>query len=61
MPYTWRNALHFEGAWDAGYAKWLFIQYGMESLSPSKAYCARAATSSSMGVRGRSGRFIFAL
>ena len=42
MPYTWRNALHFEGAWDAGYAKWLFTQYGMERLSPSKAYRARS-------------------
>ena len=42
MPYAWRTALQFDGAWDVGYLKWLFEQYGMERLTPSSDYEARS-------------------
>lgn len=42
MPYAWRTALNFEGAWDAGFAKWLYETYRMEKLVPSGAYNARS-------------------
>ena len=43
MPYDWRAALQFPGAWDVGYAKWLFEQYDMFSLKPSDALEARSS------------------
>ncbi|MHA6533147.1 apiosidase-like domain-containing protein [Paenibacillus sp. BAC0078] len=33
-PYDWQTALKFEGAWDYGYAKWLFQMYGLTDLRP---------------------------
>jgi hypothetical protein len=33
-PYDWRTALHFEGAWDAAYLKWLFELYDMFDIEP---------------------------
>jgi len=35
LPFDWRTALRFEGAWDAGYCKWLFEQYGMHRIEPA--------------------------
>ena len=32
MPYSRYDALHFEGAWDAGYSKWLFENYDMTDM-----------------------------
>lgn len=42
VPYDWRAALQFPGAWDVGYAKWLFVQYNMFTLKPSDAIRARS-------------------
>ena len=36
LPYGWRTACRFPGAWDVGYAKWLFEKYGMFTLSPAQ-------------------------
>ncbi|WP_440110961.1 apiosidase-like domain-containing protein [Paenibacillus sp. QZ-Y1] len=33
-PYDWQAALKFEGAWDYGFAKWLFQMYGLTDLQP---------------------------
>ncbi|OMD50303.1 beta-glucosidase [Paenibacillus borealis] len=33
-PYDWQTALKFEGAWDYGFAKWLFQMYGLTDLQP---------------------------
>ncbi|MEK3849467.1 DUF4038 domain-containing protein [Paenibacillus sp. FSL R7-0340] len=33
-PYEWQVALKFEGAWDYGFAKWLFQMYGLVDLQP---------------------------
>ncbi|MGE6579146.1 DUF4038 domain-containing protein [Paenibacillus xylanexedens] len=33
-PYDWQTALKFEGAWDYGFAKWLFQMYGLIDLQP---------------------------
>ncbi|AET61162.1 beta-glucosidase [Paenibacillus terrae HPL-003] len=34
QPYDWQSALKFEGAWDYGFAKWLFKMYGLSDLRP---------------------------
>jgi len=31
----WQTALRFEGAWDCGFAKWLFERYGLYDLEPA--------------------------
>jgi hypothetical protein len=36
MPFLWREALLFEGAWDVSYAKWLFETYGLYKLEPNR-------------------------
>ncbi|WP_019636618.1 DUF4038 domain-containing protein [Paenibacillus fonticola] len=33
-PYDWQTALKFEGAWDYGFAKWLFEMYELTDLRP---------------------------
>lgn len=33
-PYDWQTALKFEGAWDYGFAKWLFQMYELTHLRP---------------------------
>jgi hypothetical protein len=33
-PYPWHVALQFPGAWDAGYARWLFETYDLFDLEP---------------------------
>ncbi|MFB5678476.1 DUF4038 domain-containing protein [Paenibacillus terreus] len=33
-PYDWATALKFEGAWDYGFAKWLFETYDLTGLQP---------------------------
>ena len=43
MPYSRFDALHFEGAWDAGYSKWLFENYNMTDIVPyTGSYKARS-------------------
>jgi hypothetical protein len=37
LPFLWREALQFEGAWDVSWAKWLFENYGFFSLEPNQA------------------------
>ncbi|MDF2923809.1 MAG: hypothetical protein K0R57_2723 [Paenibacillaceae bacterium] len=32
VPPDWKTALRLPGAWDAGYARWLYEQYGMHDL-----------------------------
>lgn len=44
MPFNWRAAVQFPGAWDMGYAKWLFEAYGLFDLKPSDAIEARSVT-----------------
>lgn len=36
VPYDWKTALRFEGAWDASYLRWLFEVYDMFDLVPRK-------------------------
>lgn len=36
LPLDWKTALRLEGAWDVGYAAWLFGQYGMHRLNPAQ-------------------------
>jgi hypothetical protein len=36
MPFLWREALLFEGAWDVSYAKWLFETYCLYKLEPNQ-------------------------
>lgn len=36
MPYDWRTAMELEGAWDAGYAGWLYETYHMHRLMPAQ-------------------------
>lgn len=38
MPYDWRTALGFEGAWDASYLKWLYELYDMFDLEPKNEF-----------------------
>lgn len=33
-PYSWKTALHFEGAWDAGFIKWIFETYRLFDIEP---------------------------
>jgi hypothetical protein len=40
QPYGWREALQFPGAWDAGFARWLFERYGLFELQPQQALLA---------------------
>jgi len=35
LPFPWHEALRLPGAWDAGYAKWLFESFSLADLSPS--------------------------
>jgi hypothetical protein len=37
LPFLWREALQFEGAWDVSWAKWLFENYGFHILEPNQA------------------------
>jgi hypothetical protein len=37
LPFLWREALQFEGAWDVSWAKWLFENYGFFNLEPDQA------------------------
>jgi hypothetical protein len=34
LPLEWQEALRLEGAWDAGYAKWVFESFGLYGLRP---------------------------
>jgi hypothetical protein len=34
LPLPWNEALRLEGAWDAGYARWLFDVYALADLDP---------------------------
>ncbi|MDR0601628.1 MAG: DUF4038 domain-containing protein [Treponema sp.] len=50
LPFLWREALAFEGAWDVSYAKWLFENYRLGDLEPNQKLIdgpeqARAASS----------------
>lgn len=35
IPYDWRTALRFEGAWDVSFARWLFEVFDLFALSPA--------------------------
>ena len=35
-PFHWRDALHLEGAWDAAFARSLFLQHGLFDLVPAQ-------------------------
>jgi hypothetical protein len=37
LPFLWREALQFEGAWDVSWAKWLFENYSFFILEPNQA------------------------
>lgn len=34
MPYDWKTALYFEGAWDAGYLRWVFESNDLFDIQP---------------------------
>jgi hypothetical protein len=34
QPYLWKTALHFRGAWDASFARWIFETYNLFDLQP---------------------------
>jgi hypothetical protein len=36
LPFLWREALHFEGAWDVSWTKWLYENYGFFNLEPNQ-------------------------
>jgi hypothetical protein len=36
LPFLWREALHFEGAWDVSYARWLYENYRLFDLEPNQ-------------------------
>jgi hypothetical protein len=36
VPFLWRDALQFEGAWDVSYAKWIFETYRLFDLEPNQ-------------------------
>ncbi len=42
-PYPWDEALSFPGAWDAGYARWIFERFGLVDLEPVPAPAADPA------------------
>jgi len=35
IPYDWRTALRFKGAWDVSFARWLFEVFDLFNLSPA--------------------------
>lgn len=35
QPYPWRTALRLQGAWDAGFIKWIFETYKLFDIEPS--------------------------
>ncbi|MCX8170852.1 MAG: DUF4038 domain-containing protein [Candidatus Bathyarchaeota archaeon] len=35
IPYDWRTALHFSGAFDAAFAKWIFEKYDLFDIKPA--------------------------
>lgn len=35
VPYVWREALEFEGAWDVGFARWICETYRFHRLRPA--------------------------
>lgn len=36
LPFNYRDALRFVGAWDVGFAKWLFERYDLFGVEPQK-------------------------
>ena len=36
-PFEWRSALRFSGAWDAGFARWVFETYDLFDIQPVEA------------------------
>jgi hypothetical protein len=34
IPFEWQTALRFQGAWDAGFVKWIFEQYQLFDIEP---------------------------
>ena len=34
QPYPWRIAMHFQGAWDCGFIKWIFETYHLFDIEP---------------------------
>lgn len=44
QPFNWHAALTFEGAWDVGFAKWLFERYDMFGVAPCTDIEARGNT-----------------
>jgi hypothetical protein len=36
LPFLWREALNFEGAWDVSYARWLYENYNLFDLEPNQ-------------------------
>ena len=37
MPFDWRTALRFKGAWDVAYARWIFESWQLQQLEPAAA------------------------
>ena len=35
QPYSWRTAMRFQGAWDAGFVKWVFETYELFDIEPN--------------------------
>ena len=56
VPMDWWEALRLPGAWDYGYARWLFETFGLADLAPRRALVAnadpaiRAAATADIGV-----------
>ena len=56
VPMDWWEALRLPGAWDYGYARWLFETFGLADLAPNQALVAgadpaiRAAATADAGV-----------
>ena len=44
VPMDWWEALRLPGAWDYGYARWLFETFGLADLVPNQALVANADT-----------------
>jgi len=34
LPYSWSTSLRFPGAWDAGYARWIFDTFALYDVEP---------------------------
>ena len=55
VPMDWWEALRLPGAWDYGYARWLFETFGLADLAPNQSLVAntdpaiRAAATSDAG------------